>query len=289
MNVDQNEVKMIQIGCINELIVKLKNNNGYYLQDNLSDDEAFLPHSNCEETLEIDQRVEVFVFLDNDNKMIASLKRPIAIVDEFGLMSAVDSIHIGAFFDWGISKNLFVPDTEQKQDIHSGDLEIIRVCLDERTEKVYGTTKIGKYIKSSDFNKYNIKEGDKITIIPAKKEKLGYRCIINKHFIGIVYYNQIFTKIRIGEPIEGVVKKLRDDGLVDAALQVQGFQNLVDSKDKILAYLKENGGKSHLHDKSSPQDIKDILGMSKQTFKNTIGMLYRERKIIITKKGIHLP
>tara|TARA_B100000886_G_scaffold42436_1_gene26048 strand:+ start:106 stop:957 length:852 start_codon:yes stop_codon:yes gene_type:complete len=280
---------MIKIGCINELIVQEKGNDGYCLVDNLSDDEAFLPHANCEEDLSTEQRIEVFVFLDNDNKIIASMKRPIAIVGEFGLMRAVESIQIGAFFDWGISKNLFVPDTEQRQNIYPGDIEILRVCLDQRTEKVFGTTKIGKYINASEFKKHDLKEGDKVSITPVRKEELGYRCLINKNFIGMIYQNEIFKHIKIGAPLEGFVKKLRDDGLVDAALQVQGFKNLIDSKDKIMAYLRENGGRSHLHDKSSPQDIRDILGMSKQTFKNTIGMLYRDRKIVITKTGIHLP
>ena len=280
---------MIEIGFINELIVQRKDNAGYYLQDNLSNDETFMPQANCEESLDIDQRVNVFVYLDNENKMIATTKTPIAIVGEFGVMSAVESIQVGAFFDWGISKNLFVPDTEQRQNIYPGDIEIIRVCLDERTEKVYGTTKIGKYVKSTEFNKYDMREGDKVSITPVRKEELGYRCLINKNFIGMIYHNEIFKKVKVGVPLNGVVKKLRDDGLVDAALQVQGFQNLIDSKEKIIAYLKENGGKSHLHDKSSPQEIRDILGMSKQTFKNTIGMLYREKKIVITKTGIHLP
>ena len=280
---------MIEIGQINELIVESKNNTGYFLRDALTDDEVFLPNEKCDEDLTSQQRVGVFVYLDNENNLIASLKRPIAIVGEFGVMSAVSSIQIGAFFDWGITKNLFIPESEQRQEIYPGDLEIIRVCIDERTEKVYGTTKIGKYVKSSYFEKYNLKEGDKVTIIPVREEKLGYRCLINKNFIGMIYYNQIFQRITFGKPLDGVVTKLRDDGLVDAALQTQGFQNLVDSKEKIIAYLKENGGTSHLHDKSSPHEIREILGMSKQTFKNTIGMLYRERKIVITKTGIHLP
>ena len=279
---------MIELGHINELIVKNKDTTGYHLVDSFSDDEAFLPHINCEEELSIDQRIEVFVYLDNDNKMIASQKRPIAIVGEFGVMSALESLRIGAFFHWGISKDLFVPDTEQRENIYPGDIDIIRVCLDESTEKVYGTTKIGKYIQASEFKNHDLKEGDKVTITPVRKEELGYRCLINKNFIGMIYHNEIFKQIKVAEPLEGVVKKLRDDGLVDAALQTQGFQNLMNSKDKILAYLAENGGKSHLHDKSPPKEIRDILGMSKQTFKNTIGMLYRERKIVITKTGIHL-
>lgn len=276
---------MIELGVVNELEVLKKDQTGFILINPLSDDTAFLPSSSSTKEITVGDRLNVFVYLDNDNNIIASQKLPYAIEGEYGLMTAVESLRIGAFFDWGIKKDLFVPDNEQRERIYEGDQHIIRVCKDERTEKVYGTTKIGKYIKASEFD---ISVGDRVSIIPAKKEDLGYRSIINKKFIGMIYYNEIFKKIKIGQKVEGVVKKIREDGLVDAALQVQGFQNLVNSKDKILAYLKENGGKSHLHDKSPPGEIREILGMSKQTFKNTIGILYRERKIVITKNGIEL-
>jgi uncharacterized protein len=276
---------LIELGQMNELIVHKEDQKGFILNDPISDDTAFLPPISDKIEINIDDRISVFVYLDNDNNMIASIERPYATVGEYALLTAVESLRIGAFFDWGISKDLFVPDNEQRERIYEGDQIIIRACLDERTEKVYGTTKIGKYIKASQFD---IKEGDKVSIIPARKEELGYRSIINKKYIGMIYYNEIFKSIKIGEKLQGVVKKIREDGLVDTSLQTQGFQNLVDSKDKILAYLKEGGGESHLHDKSSPQEIKEILGMSKQTFKNTIGMLYRDRKIIITKAGIKL-
>ena len=276
---------MIEIGKINELIVSSKKDNGYVMTDSLSDDVAFMPTLFTKGDLTINERIDVFVYIDKENSITATMHNPHAVVGEFGFMRAVESIQVGAFFDWGINKDLFVPENEQKEEIYTGDSCIIKVCMDERTEKVYGTTKIGKYIKAAVFD---IKEGDKVSIIPAQEEKLGYRCIINKKYIGIIYYNEIFSPIKIGEPIDGVVKKLRDDGLVDTALQEQGFKNLVNTKDKILAYLQENGGKSHLHDKSSPGEIKEILGISKQVFKNTIGMLYRERKIVITKTGIKL-
>ena len=276
---------MISIGEINEFIVIKKNGREYVLKHNLSDDTASMHFDSSEEELQIDQRVSAFTYLDAQNKIIASRNRPIAVLDEYGLMTAVSSINIGAFFDWGIKKDLFVPENEQRENIYPGHQYIIRVCKDERTEKIYGTTKIGKFISSSVFD---IKEGEWVTIIPASEEELGFRSIINSKYIGMIYYNEIFRDIQIGEPILGVVKKLRDDGLVDAALQEQGFQNLVNSKDKIIAYLKENGGSSHLHDKSPPQEIRETLGMSKQTFKNTIGMLYRERKIVISKSGIKL-
>jgi uncharacterized protein len=278
-------LELIEIGKINELIVSSKKDNGYVMTDSLSDDVAFMPTLFTRGDLTINERVNVFVYIDKENSITATMHNPHAVVGEFGFMRAVESIQVGAFFDWGINKDLFVPENEQKEEIYTGDSCIIKVCMDERTEKVYGTTKIGKYIKAAVFD---IKEGDKVSIIPAKEEQLGYRCIINKKYIGIIYYNEIFSPIKIGEPIDGVVKKLREDGLVDTALQEQGFKNLVNTKDKILAYLQENGGNSHLHDKSSPREIKEILGISKQVFKNTIGMLYRERKIVITKTGIKL-
>jgi len=276
---------LISIGEINEFIVIKKDSHEYVLKHNLSDDTALLYLDASDEELKIDQRISAFTYLDGQNNIIATKKSPIAMLGEYGLMTAVSSINIGAFFDWGIKKDLFVPENEQRENIYPGHRYIVRVCKDERTEKIYGTTKIGKYIKSSAFD---IKEGDKVTIIPANERRARFRSIINNKYIGMIYYNEIFRDIQIGKPIEGVVKKLRDDGLVDAALQVQGFQNLVNSKDKIIAYLKENGGSSHLHDKSPPQEIRETLGMSKQTFKNTIGMLYRERKIVITKSGIKL-
>ena len=277
--------ELIKIGEVNELKIMVKNSNGFILSHPLSDDEAFLQKNEQNKTLEVDQRVNVFVYIDNENNLIASMDRPIAIVGEYGFMTAVESLRIGAFFDWGIKKDLFVPDNEQRERIYEGDQLIVRVCKDERTEKVYGTTKIGKFIKASEFD---INVGDKVSIVPAKKEELGFRSIINKKYIGMIYYNEIFKKINIGQKLEGVIKKIREDGLIDAALQAQGFQNLVNSKDKIIAHLNENGGNSHLNDKSSPEEIRNILGMSKQTFKKTIGILYKERKIIINKNGIKL-
>ena len=273
---------MIEVGKMNDLIVARQEDSGYILRDNFSDDEAYLEtHSK----LQIEDRVEVFVYLDSSNSLIATLETPIAMVGEYGLMRAVENIRGGTFFSWGIEKDLFVPDTEQRDYIRTGEWCVLRVCRDPRTEKVYGTAKVGKYIKDSEFD---INPGDSVEIIPATKERLGYRSIINKKYVGMIYHNEIFQRINLGEPITGVVKKLREDGLVDAALQVQGFKNLVSSKDTILNYLKKVGGNSPLNDKSSPDEIKKALGMSKQTFKKTIGMLYREKKIVISKDGIAL-
>jgi len=273
---------MIKIGKINNLVVSSEVANGFYLNEGDSEDVAFIPRLEGQD-IGLDEEVKVFLYLDKNESVLATTKHPNALLDEYALMRVVDTTSFGAFFDWGISKDLLVPDTEQKLPIRNGEKHIVRVCMDENTKLLYGTTKLGKYIQSSDFD---FKETDKVELIPATEEELGYRCIVNKKFIGMIYHNEIFSEIVIGRPIGGVVKKLRPDGLVDCALQVQGIRNLMNSKDVILEYLDSVGGKSPLCDKSDPNDIRQALGMSKQTFKNGIGILYKERKIIITKDGI---
>jgi len=275
---------MIEIGKMNNLAVTSEVANGFYLSDGDNEDVAFISRAMAP-GIAVDQMVDAFLYVDNNDSVLATLQHPRAVLGEYALMDVVDTVTFGAFFDWGISKDLLVPDTEQKLVIRHGEEHIVRVCLDERTRLLYGTTKLGKYIQGSEFD---VKEADKIEIVPATWEELGYRCIINKKYIGMIYHNEIFSEVVIGMPLPGVVKKIRPDGLIDAALQVQGIRNLMDSKEVILSYLESVGGKSPLHDKSSPDDIREALSMSKQTFKNSIGILYKARKIIISKVGIEL-
>lgn len=162
---------------------------------------------------------------------------------------------------------------------------LVLICYDEESGKIYGTTKYGSFLESLEFF---VKEADKVEVIPAEEHELGFRCIINNKYIGMIYHNEIFTKIEIGKPYTGYVKKVREDGLVDISLQVQGIKNLDNSQEQILKVLTEQGGKSKTHGKSSPEEIKRVFGMSKQTFKSAIGMLYKARKIVILEKSIEL-
>ena len=276
---------MADIGKINELKVYRENASGYYLEADGFDEDIFMPPALGPLKVAVGDVLKVFLYLDKSDSIIATTSLPVASLGEFGLMEVVQTQTYGAFLDWGIDKDLFVPDTEQRERLRLGELHVIRVCQDEQTERLYGTTKINKYIQATEFD---IADGDKVELVPAIKEQLGYRCIINKKYIGMIYHNEIFEDLIIGIPRQGVVKKIREDGLVDAALQVQGIKNLVSSKDKILGYLEAQGGKSPLNDKSKPEDIKAALGMSKKTFKSTIGMLYKERKILISPQGIEL-
>ncbi len=276
---------MIEVGKINKLIVKRDSFKGFYLSELDGEQEVFVPLKSMPKETSIDQEIDLFVYLDTDGEMIGSVQIPNAVVGEYALMSVVDTQEFGAFFDWGIKKDLLVPGNEQKDKVRRYEKCLVRVCLEEGTNRVYGTTKLGKYIESSEFDIY---DGDKIKIVPVQKNDLGYRVIINKKFIGMIYSNEIFVNIIIGETYDGVVKKIREDGLVDTALQVQGIKNLVEAKDKILNILTESNGIINLNDKSSSEEIKAQLGMSKTTFKKAIGMLYKGRFITINNDGIKL-
>lgn len=260
-------------------------NEGHYLKAENSNQEIFMPKSFAPNGLKVGQKVKAFVYAEDDQALLATTKFPSAMVGEYAFMNVVRVMSFGAFFDWGFNKDLLVPETEQRLPIEEGESHLIRICLDERTNKIYGTNKINKYIQDTDFQ-IDIK--DKVKLTPVIDEELGYRCIIEKKYIGMIYHNEIFQPITLGQSLEGVVKKIREDGLVDVALQPQGFINLVGAQDKIIAYLEQSGGKSPLHDKSSPKEIRDTLNISKQTFKNTIGILYKARKIVIKKDGIEL-
>lgn len=284
-NIGQKGEDMIKVGVLNELVVCDENSSGYYLKAEDNEEKAFMPPSLGPREVNIGDHLNVFIYLDTSDCLLATSNFPNAMVGQYALMKVVETTHFGAFMNWGITKDLLIPDTEQKEPIRHGEEHIVRVCIDERTEKIFGTTKLGKHIQASEFD---IEEGSVVDLVPAIKESLGYRCVINRKFIGMIYHNEIFKEIIPGKVLKGVVKKIRQDGLVDCALQVQGIQNLLDSKDVILNFLQENEGKSDLHDKSKPEDIRAALGMSKQTFKNSIGMLYREKKIIIKKDGIEL-
>lgn len=270
---------------MNSLNVNRETSSGYYLSGPDGLDEVFLPPALATTDIEIGQMLDVFVYVDNKQQLIATMKIPHAVVGEYALLTAIDIQEFGAFFDWGIEKHLLLPGNEQAFKVYKNCEYLVRVCLEEGTDRVFGTTKIGKYIRDSVFD---IAVGDKVKMVAAEETELGFRVIINKKFIGQIYFSEIFNEVKIGEEVDGFVKKIREDGLVDAALQIQGIKNLDQSKSKILKYLYDNNGKCHLHDRSDPIEIRAVLGMSKKTFKSAIGMLYKDKRIIIKNDGIKL-
>jgi len=276
---------VINIGKVNTLTVERETNSGFYLRDEESRYEVFIPPSLAEQDLMVGDEVQAFIYPDATGALIATQKLPVAQVGEYALLQAVNVKDFGAFFEWGMDKDLLVPGNEQKDKVQERESHVVRICIEEVTDRIYGSTKLGKFIDASEFD---IDTGDKVTITPVEITEIGYRSIINKKFLGMIYNNEIFEPIRVGNTYEGVVKKIREDNLVDAALQVQGFNNILSAKDTVYKYLQDNGGESPLNDKSSPELIYKHLKMSKKTFKSSIGILYKERKIVISPTGIKI-
>ena len=277
---------MLEIGKINSLIVGSKGNDGYSLNDRESGAVAFLPLNAAPRTLKTGEEVKVFVYLDTNTKtVLATSTLPKAQVGEYACLKVIEAPEFGAFLDWGLEKDLLVPGNEQKIKLRVGDWALVRICLEEGTNRVFGTTKLGKYLETTNSD---IVENGKVTIVPVQESDLGLRCIVNKKYIGMLYHSEIFEKVEFDKSYRGYVKKIRTDGLVDLALQPQGARNLFESKDRVLAIIKRNAGKISITDKSNPEDIYDMFGMSKKTFKAAVGMLYKDRKIVINKDGIEL-
>lgn len=278
---------MIEIGKIQKLKVSEKVKDGLMLCNaNNKTESVLLPSEFISRELELGEEVEVFVYVDtNESDLIATLQHPVAEVGEFAFIRVKEIHEFGSFLEWGIEKDLLVPGNEQKEKFGSHGKKLVRVCIEEGTNRIFGTTKFGKYIESQYVN---LGEGDRVPIIPVEKTTLGFRCIVDKSYIGMIYHNEIFQKIEIGEQYLSVVKLIREDGLLDMAMQTQGVNNLFESTEKILLFLEDQGGESHLHDKSTPDEIKRLLGMSKKTFKSAIGMLYKDKKITISPEGIRL-
>jgi predicted RNA-binding protein (virulence factor B family) len=276
---------VLEIGQISKFTVEQDTGSGFYIKEIESEKEVYMPSFMAPVDVKVNDELEAFVYLDNKGHMIASADLPPACVGEYALLEVAEVQEFGAFFDWGLDKDLLVPGNEQKVKVQLGESHIVRICLEEGADRVYGTTKLGRYIEDSDSD---LLMNDKVKMVAAQKTELGYRMIINKTHIGMIYHNEIFGAVVIGEEYDGVVKSVRFDGLVDAALQIQGIKNLDAATFKIMDMLKKYNGKCYLNDKSSPDEIKSELGMSKKTFKSAIGMLYRMKKIVIAKDGISI-
>lgn len=280
----------MEIGKINEFEITQATQQGHYIKlvDSKSND-IFMPWLKTDKQksldLKVGQVIEAFVYQNGRGEIEASLLLPYAEVEEFVVLKVVDKQDFGAFLDWGIEKDLLVPERNQKEPMQVGEYYLVRICYDSTTGKIYGTTKFGSFLEDLEFY---FDQGDLVEVIPAETHELGYRCIVNRKYLGMIYHNEIFTEIDLDQAYDGYVKKIRDDGLVDISLQPIGSKRVDESEKKILKLLEDNGGHSKLNDKSSPADIRNQLGISKQTFKDAIGRLYKARKILISKNGIEL-
>ncbi len=280
---------MIEIGKINNLSVLRETDVGLYLCDN-EKNEVLLPKSRLDSTAneteyKINTKLDVFVYTDSEGRLIASVRKPIVGIDGFACLRVKENTSVGAFMDWGLEKDLFVPFNEQKYELEENKFYVVHVYLDPISKRIVASNKIDKFI-SNDGHK--LEGGTEVEIMIYEESPLGFSCIIDGKHKGLIYHNEIFQDIFIGDELNAYVKTIREDGLIDISLQKSGFKNVLDATEIILEYIETHNGFLNLHDKSSPEEIAEKFNMSKATFKKSIGILYRHRKVLIKPDGVYL-
>ena len=275
---------MANIGKYNTLPVIAITDNGAYLNaDELG--EILLPNRFLPENCKIDDELLVFIYLDSADRLVATTEKPYGQVDEFVSLKVIQVNKMGAFLEWGLSKDLLVPYNQQHSDMEVGKYYLVRIYLDLTTDRIAASSKLDKFI---DIWPAEYHAGDKVDLIIGNKTDLGFKAIINNLHWGLLYDNEIFQPLRIGKKITGYIKNVREDERIDLSLTRTGKGKVIDFSDKLLAHIAENDGFSPLHDKSAPELIQRILGVSKKTFKATVGNLLKKGKITIEKNGIRL-
>jgi len=267
---------MIEVGKIQSLHVDSEDQSGFYLT--CSDErEVFMPGTLAPTGLKTGAMVDVFVFIDSKGDEIATGTMPLAQVDEFACLRVKEVTDHGAFLDLGAPKDLLVPKKFQKYLMKKGEVHLVRVMKEEGENcRLYGTSKIGDYIETKDIK---VHKSQIVSIIPYHRTPLGFKILVEKKYTGMVYHNEIFSDVEIGKTYEGAVKSLRPDGQVDCLLKKVGLKGVKDAAEIILDAIEANGGRLDIGDKSSPEQIKDQLGMSKKAFKAAVGVLYKNGKV----------
>ncbi|RHW76599.1 S1 RNA-binding domain-containing protein [Colwellia sp. RSH04] len=273
-----------EIGKFNTLKVIAKTDNGAYL-DAGDLGEILLPNRFLPDDCEVDSLVSVFIYLDSADRLIATTEKPLAQVGEFVSLKVAQVNKMGAFLDWGLPKDLLVPYNQQHTKMEVGKYYLVRVFLDQRTERIAASSKLDKFI---DVWPAEYTDGEEVSLTIANKTDLGFKAIINDLHWGLLYDNEIFQPLRVGRKITGYIKKVRDDGRLDLILTRGGKGKVIDFADKFIRFLQDNDGFTTLNDKSNPELIKRTLGVSKKTFKATVGNLLKKGKVSIEKNGIKL-
>lgn len=276
---------MLQLGKKNTLKVLRKVDFGFYL-DGAEYDSILLPNRYAPEDLKEGDEIEVFIYLDSEDRIIATTETPLAEVGQFAYLTAKEVNKFGAFLDWGLPKDLFVPYREQKMRMASGKKYWVYVYVDADTDRIAASAKIDRFL-----DRYNppYTEGDEVQIKIHSKTELGTKVIVDDLYWGIIYNNETFANLSIGETRIAYIKKIREDLKLDISLSKSGYQNKIsDIETTILSALEAQNGFLPLHDKSSSEEIKEQLAMSKKSFKMAIGGLYKQGKIVIEDNGIRL-
>jgi len=266
---------MVAVGKINTLPVLRSSEFGLFLDGGKLGD-VLLPKRYVSKDWKPGDSVEVFVMLDSEDRLTATTLRPYAMVDEFANLRVVSVTGIGAFLDWGLPKDLLVPFREQKIKMREGQSYMVRIYLDRVSGRLVASSKLDKFL---DQTEASFEEGEKVELLVAARTDLGYKAIINGTHWGMVFHNEVFQPLERGQRLDGFIKQLRPDGKIDLCLQKPGYEKVTDLAGIILQYLENHGGSMPVTGKSSPEEIHALFGVSKKTYKQAIGALYKKRLI----------
>ena len=280
-------MKKILLGQKNLLKAAWKVDFGMYLEGD-EEGKILLPTRYVPEDLEVGDEIEVFVYLDNEERRVATTLEPKAMVGDFAYLEVAWVNEFGAFLDWGLMKDLFCPFREQKKRMETGRSYIVHVHLDEESYRIMASAKVEKWLENDKLTQDSLHVGDKVEALIWQKTDLGFKAIIDNKYGALLYDSQVFKYIHTGDRVEAYVTKIRPDGKIDIALQQSGRQHTEDFAEQLLKYLQYRGGRCRLGDKSSAEDIKEQFGVSKKTYKRAIGDLYKRRLITINDDGIEL-
>jgi len=275
---------MIELGRINNLEILRDTSVGLFLGDEEGND-VLLPNKYVPTEYEIGEKIKVFCYLDYDERPVATTLEPDIMLGEFRLLQVAEVNEFGAFMQWGLEKHLLVPFREQRVKMKEGQWYVVHCYLDERSGRLVASNKLDRFLSNDTID---LKEWEKVDLVVTRQTDLGWEVIVNEKHKGLVYFNEVFKPINIGDVIPGCIKTIRKDNKLDISLQPLGTKVLEPAAKKIYEVLVESGGFLGLHDKSAPEEIRDVFQMSKKTFKKGLGTLYKDRKIKIESDGISL-
>lgn len=280
---------MVEVGKYNELEVLRFVDFGLYVDD--GGEGILVPKRYVHDDTEIGQKLRVFVYHDGDERLIATTEKAAGQVGDIVKLKVKDVTPHGAFLDWGVMKDLFVPKSQQLDSMRPQGEYLVKIYIDAQTGRLAATERIEQDLQNDDLT---VAEKDAVKLTVLRRSDIGYVVIINDQHTGVLHHNEIYRNISVGDKFDGFIKKIYEPDednkrcRIDVVAGKMGYDRVEDEADKILRLLKENKGRLNFHDKSAPEDVYAFFGMSKKTFKMTLGKLYREKKIVLEKESFSL-
>ena len=275
---------MIELGRFNTLKILRDTDPGLFLGDD-EDNEVLLPNRYVPTDFEIDDVLNVFVYLDNEERLVAVTDTPYIQKGEFALLRCNAVNEYGAFLDWGMVKELFCPFKEQAYKMKKGGWYLVYCYLDETSERLVASSKTNRFLDNKELT---VEPFEEVDLIVSHPSDLGMNVIINKRHLGLIFKDDIFKDLSIGDKLKGIVKKIRPSNKIDISLSQIGYRNIEPSAQSLLDFINDNNGFLDITDKSSPEVIREVVQMSKKTFKKALGTLYKKRLVRLETDGIYL-